>query len=156
MTRYGRQHRAIRRALLATAIGTPCVRCGKPIEAGDRVDLDHHDDGRGYRGLACASCNRRAGAQRGAVLRRARRHRIMKLENVALGVEVSVDRMHTSVAAAARDGDRVAVALIDYLDGTDTAGQVAEIAGRASDLLVWSSTHGHPRPRSSPRSRRSD
>lgn len=59
----------------------------------------------------------------------------MKLENVALGVEVSTDRLHTSVAAAARDGDRVAVALLEYLDGTDTAATVAEIAGRAIDLL---------------------
>ena len=59
----------------------------------------------------------------------------MKLKNVALGVEVSQDRLHTSVAAAARDGDRVAVVLLEYLDGTDTAGAVAEIAGRAVDLL---------------------
>lgn len=133
--RYGRQHRRIRAALLATAIGKPCVRCGKPIEAGDAVDLDHLDDGRGYRGLACASCNRRAGAERGVALRRARRTRIMKMEQCAIGVEVSGDRMHTSIAAAARDGGRVAVALVEYLDGTDTAAQVAEIAGRAVDLL---------------------
>lgn len=60
---------------------------------------------------------------------------MLKLENVAIGVEVSHDRLHTSIAAAGRDGDRVAVALIEYLDGTDTAAQIAEIAGRAAGLL---------------------
>lgn len=59
----------------------------------------------------------------------------MKLQSVALGVEVSSDRLHTSVAAAAHDGDRVAVVLLEYLDGTDTAGTVADIAGKAVDLL---------------------
>lgn len=59
----------------------------------------------------------------------------MKLERVALGVEISVDRMHTSVAAAARTGNAVTVALVEYLDGSDTAAKVAEIAGRAADLL---------------------
>ena len=59
----------------------------------------------------------------------------MKLTNVALGVEVSSDRLHTSIVGAARDGDRVAVVLLEYLDGTDTAGAVAEIAGKAVDLL---------------------
>jgi hypothetical protein len=134
MNRYGRAHRAIRAQLMPWAVGSACVRCGRPIEAGQPVDLDHRDDGLGYRGLAHATCNRRAGQERGVMLRQARRHRIMKLENVALGIEVSSDRMHTSIAAAARDGDRVAVALLEYLDGTDTAAAVAEIAGRAVKL----------------------
>ncbi len=121
--------------MLAYADGKPCVRCGEPLERGQAIDLDHNDDGMTYRGLAHATCNRRAGAERGHLLRTARRHKIMKLENVALGVEVSSDRMHTSVSAAARDGDRVAVVLLEYLDGTDTAGAVAEIAGKAVDLL---------------------
>lgn len=136
MTRYGRQHRSIRRALLADAIGRPCVRCGKPIEAGQAVDLDHADDGRSYRGLAHATCNRRAGQARGVLLARTRRNPIMKLENIALGVEVSVDRLHTSIVAAARDGETATiVALVEYLDGSDTAAQVAELAGRAVGLL---------------------
>ena len=54
----------------------------------------------------------------------------MELEALALGVEVSVDRMHTAIVAAAMDGHRVAVELLEYLDGSDTAGQVAELAGR--------------------------
>ena len=133
--RYGRRHRAIRAAMLPYAEGKPCVRCGLPIEKGQAVDLDHNDDGQTYRGLAHQSCNRRAGAERGHLLRQARRHAVMKLEQVALGVEISNDRTHTSVAAAARDGDRVAVVLLEYLDGTDTAATVAEIAGKAVDLL---------------------
>jgi hypothetical protein len=133
--KYGRRHRNIRAAMLANAIGTPCVRCGRPIEAGDDVDLDHADDGNGYRGLAHASCNRRAGQQRGVTLRQARRHHVLKLDNVAIGVEVAHDRLHTSIVAAAPDGDRVAVALLEYLDGTDTAAAVAEIAGKVTKLL---------------------
>lgn len=58
---------------------------------------------------------------------------MLTIPGVALGVEISNDRMHTSVVAAARDGDRVAVALVEYLDGTDTAAAVAEIAGKAVD-----------------------
>ncbi len=60
----------------------------------------------------------------------------MKLENVALGVEISVDRMHTSIAAAAESTKgRTSVALVDYLDGSDTAGAIAELAGRAIKLI---------------------
>lgn len=59
----------------------------------------------------------------------------MKLERVALGIEISVDRMHTSIAAAAQTDDAVTVALVDYLDGSDTAANVAEIVGRAVDPL---------------------
>lgn len=58
----------------------------------------------------------------------------MNLEHVAIGVEISVDRMHTSIAVAS-PGDRVAVALADYLDGSDTAAAVAELAGKATTLL---------------------
>ena len=131
---YGRRHRNIRAQLLLDAIGKLCVRCGRPIKAGQAVDLDHHDDGLHYRGLAHASCNRRAGAERGAALRKARRHK-MKLRNLALGVEVSVDRMHTAILAATIDGSRVAVEMLEYLDGSDTAGQVAELAGTVNGLL---------------------
>ena len=59
----------------------------------------------------------------------------MKLVHVALGIEVSSDRLHTAIAAAARDADRVTVALVEYLNGTDTAATVAEIAGSAVGLL---------------------
>jgi hypothetical protein len=61
---YGTQHRTLRRALLPLAIGTPCVRCGNPMLQGQKLDLDHTDDRKGYKGFAHAECNRRAGAYR--------------------------------------------------------------------------------------------
>jgi hypothetical protein len=61
---YGWQHQKLRRALLQNAVGSLCVRCGKPIAAGDLVELDHKDGGawNEYKGLAHRHCNRRAGA----------------------------------------------------------------------------------------------
>jgi hypothetical protein len=59
----------------------------------------------------------------------------MKLERVALGVEVSHDRMHTAIVAAAKDGTGVAVELLDYLDGPDTAAHVAELVGRVINRI---------------------
>ncbi|MGP4114155.1 hypothetical protein ACTWP5_25000 [Streptomyces sp. 4N509B] len=40
---------------------------------GDQLDLDHHDDGEGYRGWSHAACNRSAGAVKGNRLRAAYR-----------------------------------------------------------------------------------
>ena len=60
--RYGSQHRQLRAAGLAVAVGKPCARCHELIGAGDAVDLDHADDGDGYLGFSHASCNARAGA----------------------------------------------------------------------------------------------
>ena len=48
---------------------------------------------------------------------------------------MSSDRLQTSIAAEARDADRITVALVEYLNGTDNAATVAEIAGRAVGLL---------------------
>jgi hypothetical protein len=76
--RYGRDHQRARQALLAQIQWgvTPCCRCGHPLMPGDRVDLDHADDGSGdYLGFshhsACficrQKCNQRAGGQLGAL-----------------------------------------------------------------------------------------
>lgn len=43
------------------ANGQACYRCGKPMIAGQRFDLDHRDDGTGW-AWSHASCNRAAGA----------------------------------------------------------------------------------------------
>jgi hypothetical protein len=59
---YGRKHRELRQRLLPLAYGTPCVRCGSPMNKGDALDLDHSDDRATYKGFAHAACNRRAGA----------------------------------------------------------------------------------------------
>lgn len=62
---YGYEHRRIRKALLPYAVGSACTRCGKLIERGQAVDLDHSDDRSHYLGFAHSVCNRRAGANKG-------------------------------------------------------------------------------------------
>jgi hypothetical protein len=70
--RYGAQHRAIRAATVAQAVGQPCARCREPIRPGEAVDLDHADDGSGtYLGYSHRRCNSSAGASRGNRLRAA-------------------------------------------------------------------------------------
>lgn len=70
---YGYQHQRLRAALLAAAIGQPCSRCGQPMLHGQELHLDHTDDRGGYRGMAHASCNVKAGARKGADLRQRQR-----------------------------------------------------------------------------------
>jgi hypothetical protein len=59
-------------AVLARSPGQPCARCGQPMYAWQKLDLDHTDDRRGYLGLSHASCNRRAGQAITASILRAR------------------------------------------------------------------------------------
>lgn len=61
---YGYSHQALRRALLPYAYGQPCPRCGGTMKPGQKLDLDHTDDRTGYRGMAHATCNRQAGADK--------------------------------------------------------------------------------------------
>ncbi len=61
---YGYAHRKLRETLLPRAYGTPCVRCGQPLEKGQPIDLDHNDDRRTYLGFSHSVCNRRAGAEK--------------------------------------------------------------------------------------------
>lgn len=57
-----------------------------------------------------------------------------RFEGCALGVEISEDRLHTSIGLAGRvaDDPRVVVELVAYLDGTASA--VAEVLRVADDL----------------------
>jgi hypothetical protein len=48
---------------------------------------------------------------------------------VTLGVEVALDRGHTSVVAACEQGDNVLLELVRYAPGADTADVVAGVAG---------------------------
>jgi hypothetical protein len=60
--RYGARHqraRAVAAQLVASGTAK-CSRCGKPIAAGAPFDLDHADDGVGYRGVSHPACNRSA------------------------------------------------------------------------------------------------
>lgn len=107
---------------------------------GQPLDLDHGDPGTpGYLGMAHASCNRRAGARLGkdrlrARLRADRERRAMQIEACALGVEVSEDRLHTSIGMASRRAGEqaVVVELLAYLDGTQAG--VAEVLRYADEL----------------------
>ena len=71
---YGSEHQKLRAKLLPAAYGQPCTRCGRPLRPGQDLHLDHTDDRTGYAGFAHASCNRKAGARKGArVVNRIRR-----------------------------------------------------------------------------------
>jgi len=146
MSRYGSRHQSLRRALVPTAAGKPCVRCGESIRPGEPVDLDHADDG-SYLGMAHRRCNRADGARRTnrerAMALRAvrggdgmRRKRKFTVVDCALAVEVSSTREKTAVVSAARvEGDeRVVITLLAWLDGAD--GGVDEVLRLRGELPV--------------------
>lgn len=58
-------HKTLRKQLMAQLEAKPgsmcCPHCGRQLFAWMALDLDHTPDRRGYRGLACRSCNRRDG-----------------------------------------------------------------------------------------------
>lgn len=62
---YGSAHQRRRAALLPSAPGQPCTRCGVVLLATDKLHLDHRDDRSGYAGWAHAHCNMSAGAIKG-------------------------------------------------------------------------------------------
>lgn len=141
MAQYGADHRALRRALLPTAWGTPCARCGNPLLYGQAVDLGHNDERGGWNGFEHASCNRAAGARKGnrrrAEALRARRERVTMNTTVAvLAVEVAEDRRRTAVVAGKRvEGeDFPIIELVRLLDGTRAA--LAELVELIGDLPV--------------------
>jgi hypothetical protein len=64
--KYGAAHRRAR-ALLVNDVErgvATCSRCGLPILIGEPWDLDHADNGDGYRGVSHSSCNRLVGARK--------------------------------------------------------------------------------------------
>jgi hypothetical protein len=72
---YRAAHDRLRRhwELQVEAGNAYCARCGFLIVAGESFDVDHEDGSLSeYLGVSHSSCNRRAGARRGAALRRAR------------------------------------------------------------------------------------
>jgi len=75
---YGSDHRRGRAAALEDLRlydGQPCPHCSQPIWWTDReqLDYDHTDDRTGYRGLAHATCNRRAGQAKAMRIRAAQK-----------------------------------------------------------------------------------
>jgi hypothetical protein len=128
--KYRGAHRRLSERMRALALGSPCVRCGQPLLPGQSFDLDHDDDNpRRYRGVAHSSCNRSAGATKGNRLRSHPPRRITMDTPAAYGVDVAVDRAHTSIAAAAQADAGTVVELVAYLDGSDTAEQVVRLIG---------------------------
>ena len=119
------------------AYGKPCSRCGRPMLAGQRLHLDHADDGKGYIGGHPANsfshehCNTRAGQMKGEALRKEARSNLMRLKSVrsaAFGIEVSFDRTHTAVVAAVAHRDVTVVSVQGYLPGVPVA-PIAEYLG---------------------------
>jgi hypothetical protein len=73
--RYRGAHDRLRRqwALQVAAGNAYCARCGFLVVPGEDFDVDHVDGSLNqYLGVSHSSCNRRAGARRGAALRRVR------------------------------------------------------------------------------------
>lgn len=71
------EHRVERRRLLPAAFGQPCPMCNRVMHRVQRLDLDHLipralGGANGPRRIVHASCNRRAGAELGRRLARAR------------------------------------------------------------------------------------
>lgn len=135
--RYAGPHQTVRKHTKQAAYGSPCCRCGRPMLEGQELDLDHTDDGAGYRGWAHATCNRSAGGRLGATRRVAnqRRRRVLPT-TIAIGLQISEARDKTAIAAAGRlDGGLVGVALLAYLDGP-TAGVAEVLALRRGHTVV--------------------
>jgi hypothetical protein len=143
---YDREHRAVRRALLAAASPTDrCWRCGFPLGPDpSRLDLGHRDDGPGWAGLEHAKCSRAAGARKGNALRRQRERSITMVAECAIALEISEDRQHTSIVAAGRlPDDLVVLELVAYLDGTDPTAAVLELQEQRELLAVIIDPHSH-------------
>jgi hypothetical protein len=131
VSRYGAEHQALRRRLVKYAVGSACVRCGRIIREGDPVDLDHTDDGTGYLGLACASCNRRAGAIKGNTARGRRKH--MDLRGIVAGCDIARDRSRTALVVAGwathPEAGEVVACRLHLFNGPGSLEQVAAALG---------------------------
>ena len=143
MPSYGTAHQRKRAMLLPNAIGKPCPRCGRVMLHDQVLELDHGDDYAedGYLGIVHRHCNRKAGGNVGKARLIAKKkadkaRKWMGITACAIGVEISEDRLHTSIGMAAyRDGeDGALVELLAYLDGTQSA--VGDIWARAEELPV--------------------
>jgi hypothetical protein len=73
---YGYQYQKLRKALLPSAYGTPCVRCGQLMLPGQKLHLDHDDwDRTIIRGFAHSWCNIRAAAKKARAIQIAAKQR---------------------------------------------------------------------------------
>jgi len=125
--------------LLPNAYGQPCPRCGRVMLHDQVLELDHGDDPENgtYLGIVHRSCNRKAGGNLGksrlvAKKRADKERRRMGIVRCALGIEISEDRLHTSIGMAAVRDDHVMLELIAYLDGTQSG--PGEVLGAIREL----------------------
>jgi len=76
---WGSKHQKLRAALLPSAYGTPCVRCGLPMLPGQKLHLDQDDyDRTKLRGFAHAACNIRAAAKKARAIQLAAKRKANK------------------------------------------------------------------------------
>lgn len=76
---YGYAFQKLRKALLPSAYGTPCSRCGLPMLKGQELHLDHDDwDRTKIRGFSHRECNRRAAARKARAIQIAAKTRTNK------------------------------------------------------------------------------
>lgn len=145
---YDARHHTLSRRWRPYAYGKPCCRCGRIMQPGDPVDLDHADDGDGYfnghpaDSFSCRRCNRAAGANTANRQRAQRRATaravaaqpsptpkgiVMKLTATAFAVDIDVDREGTYLVGAGRPADDgpVVVELLGQWPGGSTAGQLS-------------------------------
>lgn len=140
--KYGGQHQAIRRAMEPYVAGSRCSRCGRVIRPGEPWHLDHDDDTGGYAGPAHAHCNVVAGGKLGQARQRARRERVTRMStDCVLGLEISEDRRHTSIAAAGWVDGAVMVDLVAYLDGTEAVPEVLRLRAERTVSAVCVDPH---------------
>jgi hypothetical protein len=144
---YDSAHQAVRRAMLAASGPADlCWRCGLPLGPDkSKVHAGHRDDGPGYAGLEHAKCNERAGQRKGQQLRRERERAAgvaAGVDQVAVAVEISQDRQHTSVVTAGYlPGELVMLNLASYADGVDPVGPVLQLRDRCELLAVVLDPH---------------
>ena len=68
---YGYQFVKLRRALLPSAYGKPCVRCGQLMLPGQKLHLDHDDWDRSIiLGFSHERCNLKAAGRKGKAVQR--------------------------------------------------------------------------------------
>jgi hypothetical protein len=73
---YGYEFQKLRKQLLPSAYGTPCVRCGEPMLKGQELHLDHADDRSRILGFSHRKCNLRAAARKARAIQLYRKSRI--------------------------------------------------------------------------------
>jgi hypothetical protein len=71
-SRYGGAHQHKRRTERDLAYGKPCARCGRQLEVGQPIHLDHDERG-GYLGFSHSTCNLSAGGRKGRAIQTGRR-----------------------------------------------------------------------------------